>query len=78
MPVGQLEQWGYRIVIFPNMVTRTVVRAAQRALDGLRRDGRSAVDPERMVDFDALSDLVGLAEATRLEERLTDPRSARA
>ena len=78
VPVGQLEQWGYRIVIFPNMVTRTVVRAAQRALDGLRRDGRSAVDPERMVDFDALSDLVGLAEATRLEERLTDPRSARA
>ena len=73
VPLDQLEQWGYRIAIFPNMITRTVVRAAQTALDGLRRDGRSRVDAERMVDFDELSALVGLPEATRLEERLTHP-----
>lgn len=75
VPVDQLERWGYRIVIFPNLVTRTIVRAAQRALDGLRRDGRSTVDAERMVDFDELSEIVGLPEATRLEDRLADPRA---
>jgi methylisocitrate lyase len=73
IPVDQLERWGYRIVIFPNMITRTIVRAAQGALEGLRRDGTSTVDLERMVDFDELSDLVGLPESTRLEDRLTDP-----
>ena len=70
VPVAELEEWGFRIAIFPNTVTRTIVRAVEVALEGLRTRGGTVLDLERMASFDEISNLVGLPEAMALEDRL--------
>jgi len=74
MPVGALAELGFRIVIFPGLLMRVAVRAARDALAVLARDGGSAALLDRLADFTAVNEIVGLGayerRAARLEEGL--------
>lgn len=59
LPASELEQMGYRLVIYPNAITRTVTRAAQDMLAGLRDDGSTIEHLDRMLTFAELTDLLG-------------------
>jgi 2-methylisocitrate lyase-like PEP mutase family enzyme len=70
-PAAELERWGYRLVIFPNMATRVMVRAALEALAVLRREGDSSSLGDRMLPFPELNALLGLDALTDLADRFT-------
>lgn len=68
-PVAELERLGYRLVIFPNLVTRVMAKAGLDALALLRRDGTSTPLLARMLPFPELNAFLGLAELDDLAER---------
>lgn len=69
LSAAELQQIGYRLVIFPNSLTRAVVRIAREVLTAIRRDGTTAAIRDRMVDFHELQRTVGLEHALELEAR---------
>ena len=70
LSAAELGQLGYRIVIFPGLLTRITVHAVQDALGVLRREGDSRPLLDRVTSFDELSGIVGLAERDALSRRL--------
>jgi 2-methylisocitrate lyase-like PEP mutase family enzyme len=54
----ELEQLGFRLVIFPGGIVRTIARAAQDFYRVLARDGTTDAYRDRMFDFDALNELL--------------------
>ena len=70
LPARELGEMGYRIVIFPGLLTRITVRAVREALDVLRAEGDSRPLLPRTASFDELSLIVGLAERDALARRL--------
>ena len=56
----ELEQLGYRIVIFPSTQTWLFARVYQELLDELMRTGTSAGLRDRMMPFDEVNELLGL------------------
>lgn len=54
-----LEAMGYRLVIYPNAITRAVARTAIDLLSTLRRDGSTLAFQNRMLSFPELTDLIG-------------------
>lgn len=58
-PAADLEALGYRLVIYPNAITRAATRTAIDLLAALRRDGSTAAFVEHMLSFADLTDLVG-------------------
>jgi 2-methylisocitrate lyase-like PEP mutase family enzyme len=57
----ELEQLGYRIVIFPSTQTWLFAQVYQELLDELQSTGTSMGLRDRMMSFDAVNDLLGLA-----------------
>lgn len=66
----ELAAIGYRLVIYPNPITRAVVRASQTVLGALASSGTTASVLDSVATFDELQDLLGLPELSALEERL--------
>lgn len=65
----ELQALGYKFVIFPNAVTRTVAFAAAEMLDVLKAEGTTRNHLHRMLSFSQISQLVGASEAKSLEGR---------
>lgn len=61
----ELEQHGFKIVIFANQVIRTAIKAMRDTLDVLKRETRAQAVADRMVSLQEVYDLVGV---TKLEE----------
>jgi 2-methylisocitrate lyase-like PEP mutase family enzyme len=57
LPVGRLEQLGFSIVIIPSDLQRAAIKAMQRTLDAIARDGSSV---------NVLRDLAGFEEREQL------------
>lgn len=70
-PAADLERLGYRLVIFPNLVTRIVAKSALDGLAALRREGDSAGLLGRMLSFAELNGFLGLDALNDLAERFT-------
>jgi 2-methylisocitrate lyase-like PEP mutase family enzyme len=51
LPVARLEQLGYNIVIIPSDLQRAAIRAMQRALAAIARDGSTAAMTADMASF---------------------------
>ena len=66
---AELEAMGYRIVIWPNALTRFLTRQAADFLAGLRREGSTDAYRDRMYDFVELNALLGLDDVRDLEAR---------
>lgn len=73
LPADHLASIGYRLVIYPNPITRAVVRAAERVLSALATEGTTASVLGEVASFTELQDLLGLPELTGLEGRLEGP-----
>lgn len=70
LPADELAAIGYRLIIYPNPLTRTIVRAGQRVLAALSAKGTTASVLDSVATFDELQDLLGLPDLVALEERL--------
>jgi len=67
-PNAELEKIGYRIVIYPNMVTRIVARQLTKALAHLRTAGSSKELIPDMMLFEELNGILGMDEMKELEQ----------
>ncbi len=71
LPASDLGSMGYRLVLYPGAVARTVAWAALHMLNTLKASGTTAPYQDRMLSFKQLNDLLGLAELMDLEARFT-------
>jgi 2-methylisocitrate lyase-like PEP mutase family enzyme len=65
----ELEDLGFRLVIFPGGVVRALAKAAQDYYGSLARHGTNEPFRDRMFDFAALNALVGTPEMLALGKR---------
>lgn len=70
LPADDLAAIGYRLIIYPNPLTRTMVRVGQAVLATLASKGTTAPVLDSIATFQELQDLVGLPDLIALEERL--------
>jgi 2-methylisocitrate lyase-like PEP mutase family enzyme len=64
-----LQEIGYKVVIYPNSLTRVVARAGQRLLDELKRGGTTTGLAADMLTHGELWDLFGRREWEAIERR---------
>ncbi len=69
VPADELAALGYALVLYPNTLIRRFAHAAAEVLGVLRRDGTTAGELDRMIDFAALNRLTRLDELAELERR---------
>lgn len=62
---SELEQHGFKIVIFANQVIRTAIKAMRDTLEVLQRENRAEAVSDKMVSLQEVYDLVGV---TKMEE----------
>lgn len=71
LPVAQLQALGFRLVIFPNLLTRVMAKAALEALAALKLSGSSVELAARMLSFSELNRLLGLEDLLDLADRFS-------
>lgn len=62
MSSAELEQTGFRVVIFPGGLARAVARTMTAFYASLRQHGSTEPFRDRMLDFKGLNDLIGTPE----------------
>jgi len=70
LPVATLQEIGYRIVIYPNSLTRVLGRAGQQVLRHLKADGSTEGLEDSMMDHRELWALFEYEKWTETERRL--------
>jgi len=74
----EIQQLGFKVVIYPNFMLLAAVTAARSVLQELKRTGSIADVAKRVTSFTELFDLVGMREVQELEERYGVADDARA
>jgi methylisocitrate lyase len=62
IPTGELEEMGYKLVIFPSTQTWLFAKAYEDLCDAVVRDRTTAALADRFTSFDDVNALLGLAE----------------
>src|SRR5437870_410099 len=65
----RLEEMGFRLGIYPSQTHRAAIRAAQRVLAAMKRDGDTSAVEAELATFQEREDAVGTARWRALEER---------
>ncbi|MEM2211182.1 MAG: oxaloacetate decarboxylase [Nitrososphaerales archaeon] len=65
----ELEELGYKLVIFPNSILRLIHKAAIELLEELKQTGSTKAFLSKMMLFPSQQDVVGLKEYVKLEEK---------
>ena len=65
----ELEAMGFRLGIYPSQTHRAAIRAAQRVLAAMKRDGDTNAVEAELATFQEREDAVGTAQWRKLEER---------
>jgi 2-methylisocitrate lyase-like PEP mutase family enzyme len=65
----ELEEMGFRLGIYPSQTHRAAIRAAQRVLAAMKRDGDTTAVEAELATFQDREDAVGTAQWRELEER---------
>ena len=73
LPAAELEQLGFRLVIFPGGIVRALARTAQDYYASLARHGSNLPFAGRMFDFAGLNGLLGTAEMLELGRTYSGP-----
>jgi 2-methylisocitrate lyase-like PEP mutase family enzyme len=73
LSLAALQDLGYNLAIYPGAVRYTVVGAARRVLEALRRDGTTAAYRSAMASPEEWNELLGLPEQFELERRFVPP-----
>src|SRR3954452_15172925 len=69
LPLDRIRELGFSLVLFPVTAVFAATRAVRDAFTELRERGAPSLDGALL--FDEFTDLIGLPEAQRLEERYT-------
>ncbi|MBM3358816.1 MAG: isocitrate lyase/PEP mutase family protein [Betaproteobacteria bacterium] len=78
LPAEELARLGYRIAIYPNWVILAAIPAMQHLLRELKRTGSIAHLRGEVATFAQFTEIAGLPEIQRLEERYGVPEEQRA
>jgi len=65
----ELEEMGFRLGIYPSQTHRAAIRAAQRVLAAMKRDGDTRAVETELATFQEREDAVGTAAWRTLEEK---------
>jgi 2-methylisocitrate lyase-like PEP mutase family enzyme len=65
----ELEEMGFRLGIYPSQTHRAAIRATQRVLAAMKRDGDTRAVEAELATFQEREDAVGTAEWRALEEK---------
>ena len=65
----ELEAMGFRLGIYPSQTHRAAIRAAQRVLAAMKRDGDTNAVEAELATFQEREEAVGTAQWRKLEER---------
>jgi len=65
----QLQEMGFRLGIYPSQTHRAAIRAAQRVLAAMKRDGDTRAVEAELATFQEREDAVGTAAWRALEEK---------
>jgi len=65
----ELEAMGFRLGIYPSQTHRAAIRAAQRALAAMKRDGDTRAIETELATFQEREDAVGTADWRALEDK---------
>lgn len=77
LPVEELGNLGYSLVIFPGSITRTATLAAREVLEELAATGTTAGRLDKMASFQDLNRVVGLADSNDWEQDIAKRSSGR-
>jgi 2-methylisocitrate lyase-like PEP mutase family enzyme len=78
LPADLLGTLGFRIAIYPNWIILAAIPAMQNMLAELKRSGSIAAMRDKVATFKQFTDIAGLPEIQRLEERYGVPDDQRA
>lgn len=70
----ELEEYGYRLVIYPNTALRVAMRAVQEALSILKTEESSAALLPHMMSWDERQRIVRLPEYEKLDQEFIHPK----
>lgn len=74
VPVRELYEMGFKLITYSGLLQRAAIRSMMTALEVLKREGTTAsLYPDRLCDLVERSELLGLEDFYRLEERLYGP-----
>jgi 2-methylisocitrate lyase-like PEP mutase family enzyme len=65
----ELEEMGFRLGIYPSQTHRAAIRAAQRVLTAMKRDGDTSAVEAELATFQEREDAIGTARWRELEEK---------
>jgi 2-methylisocitrate lyase-like PEP mutase family enzyme len=65
----ELDEMGFRLGIYPSQTHRAAIRAAQRVLAAMKRDGDTSAIEADLATFQDREDAVGTARWRALEEK---------
>jgi 2-methylisocitrate lyase-like PEP mutase family enzyme len=65
----ELEEMGFRLGIYPSQTHRAAIRAAQRVLIAMKRDGDTSAVEAELATFQDREDAIGTARWRELEEK---------
>ena len=69
MSASELQEIGYRIVIFAGGLVRAQARNARDYFDSLLSTGSNAAVRDRMVDFSGINEIIGTTDLLELGRR---------
>jgi len=74
----EIEQLGFKLIIYPNWMILAAIRAASHVLQTLKDTGSIASLVNEVANFREFFDLVGMGEVQALEEKYGVPEAGRA
>jgi 2-methylisocitrate lyase-like PEP mutase family enzyme len=77
LPADELGKLGFRLSIYPNWVLLAAIPAMQNLLAELKRTGSIAHTRDKVATFKQFTDIAGLPEIQKLEERYGTPEERR-
>lgn len=69
LSVQRLKEIGYKVVIIPSDTQRAAIKAMQRALETIQRDGHSGAMADEMASFQDRESIVNTAHFIELDQR---------
>jgi 2,3-dimethylmalate lyase len=78
LPADELGRLGFKISLYPNWVLLAAIPAMQNILSELKRTGSIAHMRDKVATFKQFTDIAGLPEIQKLEERYGVPEDRRA
>lgn len=69
LPLKELKELGYKVVIYPASIWMASIKAAQEVLKVLKEDGTTSRYASRMVSFQEMFEVVGRSQYLELEKK---------